>query len=61
MADRRYEYTVEPVFLSPDELRNDLFRIEDTLEEYAEDGWVLDETVPIDGSSFLFVFARPVE
>lgn len=61
MADRRYEYQVEPVFLSPDELRNDLFRIEDALEEYAADGWVLDEALRIDASSFLFVFARPVE
>ena len=61
MADRRFEYHVEPVFLSPDELRNDLFRIEDTLEEFADEGWVLDETLRVDGSSFLLVFARPVE
>lgn len=61
MADRRYEYEVEPMFLSPDELRDDRFRFEDTLEEYADDGWILDETLRIDGSTFLFVFARPVE
>lgn len=61
MADRRYEYQVEPIFLSPDELRNDLFGIEDALEEYAADGWVLDETLRIDASSFLLVFVRPVE
>ena len=61
MADRRYEYQVEPMFLSPDELRNDRFRIEDTLEEFAGDGWMLDETLRIDASTFLLVFSRPVE
>jgi hypothetical protein len=61
MAEQRYEYQVEPVFLSPDELRNDRFSLEDTLNEYAGDGWRLDEVLRIDGSSFAFVFARPVE
>lgn len=61
MVDQRYEYTVEPVFISPDELRNDRFEIDDTLNEKASDGWALDSTLRIDSSSFLFVFARPVQ
>ena len=61
MADQRYEYTVEPMFISPDELRNDRFKFDDTLNEKASDGWVLDSTLRIDSSSFLFIFARPVE
>lgn len=61
MADQRYEYTVEPMFISPDELRNDRFKFDDTLNEKASEGWVLDSTLRIDSSSFLFVFARPVE
>lgn len=61
MADQRYEYTVEPVSISPDELRNDRFEIDDTLNEMAGDGWELDDTLRIDGSAFLLVFARPVD
>ena len=61
MADQRYEYKVEPIFLSPDELRNQRFKFDDRLNEIAADGWVLDCTLRIDSSSFLFVFARPVE
>ena len=61
MADQRYEYMVEPIFISPDELRNDRFKFDDTLNEKAGDGWVLDETLRIDSSSFLLVFARPVD
>ena len=61
MADQRYEYTVEPVSIAPDELRNDRFEIDDTLNEKAGDGWELDDTLRIDGSAFLLVFARPVE
>jgi hypothetical protein len=59
MADRRFEYQVEPVFVSPDELRNDRFRLEEALDEYAAEGWVLDEALRVDSSTFLFIFARP--
>ena len=61
MADQRFEYQVEPLFLSPDELRNERFEFEDTLGAYAEEGWVLDQTLRVDASTFLFVFRRPVE
>lgn len=49
------------MFISPDELQNDQYRFQDTLNEVASDGWVLDETLRVDSSTFLFVFARPIE
>lgn len=61
MATSRFEYRVEPMFISPDELQNDRYRFQDTLNEVANDGWVLDETLRVDSSTFLFVFARSVE
>lgn len=61
MADQRYEYEVEPLFISPDELRNERYTFEDALNGRASDGWVLDDTLRIDNSSFLFVFRRPVD
>lgn len=61
MADQRYEYRVEPMSLSPDELRNDRFEIEDTLDEHASEGWILDETLRVNGSSFILVFRRPLD
>ena len=61
MAEQRTEYRVEPVSVSPDELRNDRFEFEELLNEVAGDGWVLAETMRVDSSSFVFVFERPVE
>lgn len=61
MSDQRYEYRVEPLFIAPDELRNERYKFEDTLNEIASEGWVLKSTLRIDSSSFLFVFSRPVE
>lgn len=61
MADQRYEYRVEPMSLSPDELRNDRFEFEDALDEHASEGWILDETLRVDGSSFILVFRRPLD
>jgi len=60
MAEQRYEYRVEPVTISPDELRNDRYDMEDVLGDAAGDGWALDETLRVDSSTFLFVFERPV-
>lgn len=59
MAEQQYEYRVEPIFASPDELQNDRYRFEETLNEIAGDGWVLESTLRVDSSTFLFVFARP--
>ena len=61
MPTQRFEYRVEPMFISPDELQNDQYRFQDTLNEMASDGWVLDETLRVDSSTFLFIFARPVD
>lgn len=61
VSDQRYEYRVEPMFLSPDELRNERYKFDDTLNEIASEGWVLDTTLRIDSSTFLFVFSRPVK
>lgn len=61
MATQQYEYRVEPLFVSPDELRNDEYRLEDTMNEIASEGWVLDQAVRVDSSTFLFVFARPTD
>ena len=61
MADQRYEYEVEPMFVTPNELRDERPKFEDTLNDRASDGWTLDDTLRIDNSSFLFVFRRPVD
>lgn len=60
MTPQRYEYKVEPISTSPDELRNERYTFEDTLNETASEGWILDTTLRIDSSTFLFVFRRPV-
>lgn len=59
MTSPRREYRVEPMYVSPDEARNERYRFEDTLNEFASDGWVLDETLRIDTSTFLLIFSRP--
>lgn len=61
MAPQRYEYTVEPMSISPDELRTERYDFEDTLNEAAGEGWVLDDTLRIDSSTFMFVFRRPID
>lgn len=61
MSDRRYEYRVEPVSISPTELADERHRFDDTLNEYAGEGWVLDDTLRVDSSSFLLVFRREVD
>lgn len=49
------------MFISPDELRNERYKFTDMLNEIASKGWVLDSTLRIDSSTFLFVFARSLE
>lgn len=61
MANQQYEYRVEPMFLSPTELRNERYKLHDLLNNLAEDGWVLDDSLVVDPSSLLFMFRRPVE
>jgi hypothetical protein len=61
MADQQYEYRIEPTFLSPTELRNEQYKLEDLLNELAAEGWVYDDTAVIDPSSIFFIFRRPVD
>jgi hypothetical protein len=61
MADQQYEYRVEPTFLSPTELRNEQYKIQDLLNEAAEDGWVYEDIAVVDPSSLLILFRRSVE
>ena len=61
MPDPQYEYDVEPFSLPPSELENAKFAFNDLLNTRANDGWVLDETLRIDASSFLFIFRRPAD
>lgn len=61
MSDQRYEYRVEPMSISPTELDDERHRFDDTLDEYASEGWVLDDTLRVDSSSFVLVFRRDVE
>lgn len=61
MAAQRYEYAIETMFLSPNELQNERPGFEQTLNDRADDGWILDETLRVDGSSFMFVFRRPTD
>ncbi len=60
MPPQQYEYKVEPVTLTPDELRNQRYKFEDLLNETASEGWILDDTLRIDNSTVLFVFRRSV-
>nr|WP_317176095.1 hypothetical protein [Halovivax sp. KZCA124] len=60
MTPQHYEYKVEPMSIAPDELRNERYTFEDTLNEAASEGWILDTTLRIDSSAFLFVFRRSV-
>jgi len=61
MVDQQYEYRVEPAFLSPTELRNEQYKLQDLLNELAEDGWIYDDIAVVDPSSLLIFFRRPVE
>lgn len=61
MPSQAYEYKVEPMSLAPDELRNERYKFEDTLNDAAGEGWVLDTTLRIDSSTFMFVFRRSVD
>lgn len=61
MGEREYEYRVEPLFLSPTELRNERYKLQDLLNEVAEEGWVLDDSLVVDPSSLLFFFRRRVD
>ena len=61
MAEQRYEYRVEPTFLSPTELRNEQYKINDLLNEVAEEGWAYEDVAVVDPSSLLFIFQRPVD
>lgn len=61
MPSSQYEYEVEPMFISPSELQNATYAFDDLLNDRASDGWVLDETLRIDSSTFLFIFRRPAD
>ena len=59
--DSQYEYDVTPFSLAPSELENTKFAFNDVLNERASNGWVLDETLRVDASSFFLIFRRPVD
>jgi hypothetical protein len=61
MAEQQYEYHVEPVFVSPIDLQNEKYKFEDTLNELASEGWVLEDTLAVTSSSLLFFFRRSVD
>jgi len=61
MTGQQYEYRIEPTFLSPTELRNEQYKLEDLFNELAENGWVYDDVAVVDLSSLLVFFRRPVE
>ncbi len=61
MTDQQYEYRVEPAFLSPTELRNEQYKLQDLLNEMAEEGWTYEDTAVVDSSSLLIFFRRPVD
>ena len=61
MPAQEYEYMLEPVSISPDELRNERFSLETMLNDRAADGWVLDDTLRVDSSTFMFLFRRSVD
>ena len=59
MPEPQYEYDVKPFSLAPSELENSKFALNDILNDRASNGWVLDETLRIDASSFFLIFRRP--
>jgi hypothetical protein len=61
MAEQQYEYRVESAFLSPTELRNEQYKLNDMLNDVAEEGWVYEDIAVVDPSSLLFFFRRPVD
>lgn len=61
MPESQYEYDVEPFSLAPSELENSKFAFKDVLNDRASNGWVLDETLRIDASSFFLIFRRPLD
>lgn len=61
MAEQQYEYRVEPAFLSPTELRNEQYKLEDLFNDIAEEGWIYDDVAVVDPSSLLFFFRRPID
>jgi hypothetical protein len=61
MADQQYEYRIEPAFLSPTELRNEQYKLNDLLNNVAQEGWVYEDVVVVDPSSLLFLFRRAID
>ena len=61
MPESQYEYETEPTFISPNELPNAKLAFDDLLNERADEGWVLDDTLRVDASTFLFIFRRSVD
>lgn len=61
MADQQYEYHVEPISISPSELRDERYKLNELLNELAGEGWVLEDTLCITSSSLLFFFRRPID
>lgn len=61
MPDPQYEYNVKTFSLPPSELENTKLTFNDLLNERASNGWVLDETLRVDASSFFLIFRRPVD
>lgn len=61
MPDSQYEYDVKPFSLAPSGLENTKLAFNDLLNERASNGWVLDETLRIDASSFFLIFRRSIE
>lgn len=61
MPESQYEYDVEPFSLAPSELENSKLAFNNVLNDRASNGWVLDETLRIDASSFFLIFRRPID
>ncbi|MFC7010047.1 hypothetical protein [Halalkalicoccus salilacus] len=55
MPESQYEYDAKQFSLAPSELENAKFAFNDVLNDRASNGWVLDETLRIDASSFFLV------
>jgi Domain of unknown function (DUF4177) len=61
MEKQNHEYQVEPISISPAELQDEKYKIREMLNEYANDGWKLVDSVRVDSSSLLFILRRSTD
>lgn len=61
MEKQNHEYQVEPISISPAELQDEKYKIREMLNEYANDGWKLIDSVRVDSSSLLFILRRSTD